>query len=596
MKMIRKYSLAMIAAMAVLVSGTIISCKKYADPPPYFEDDIPLSTTGKRKVLLIGIDGLPGKEFTALNPPTMTAMLEKSKYTLNSVADNEVTSDATGWKTLVSGVTYSSHLIKDSTFESQAQPEEGEIGKNYPSLFYFIIRSARPDLQSRFVSCWPEMMARLAPEASYRIATGNDAATKDSVVSALKTKGDDLLVVHFNGPAIAGRAGAFSASNTGYKAAVTQVDAYINDIMTALKARPEYNKGEDWLVIITGTHGGKNNSYGGTSDEETQVPSIYYNEKFHRNQFTREGALSSVEIKGNYKYGYVRAIANDAPPFNPGNGQFTVEITINGTRAQTYYPHFVSKVVDWSNNKSQRGWTYYTSTSGTWNVRFGGSGISKQYQDVSDVVFDNNWHKLTMVIYDTVISGATKRYFKRFIDGRRVTPEASSTYDISGVGDITNSLPLIIGYGGDNGVYGGGDYTSAPLMPFVMTDLTFFNTALTDEEVKNNVCLTDISKHPQYANVTAYFPGNDGLGGKIMNKVNGSQSLNLEGGFSWLPQIKFPCSFVANPPTGQITNVVNNTDVATLLFYWLKINTSPTWNLQGNNWLSPYESEFVEIE
>ena len=571
------------------------SCKKYADPPPYFEDDIVTPAVAKRKVLLIGIDGLPGKEFTALNAPTMTAMLEKGKYTLNSVADNEVTSDAAGWKTLISGVPYSSHQIKDSTFESQAKPEEGEVGKNYPSLFYFIIRSAKPDLQSRFVSCWPQMLNLLTPEVTYKVPTTNDGATKDSVVSALKSKGDDLIVVHFNGASIAGKAGAFSASNAGYKAAVLKIDGYINEIMTALKARPGYNKEEDWLVIVAGTHGGKDNSYGGTSDEETQVPAIYYNEKFKSNWFTREGALSSVEIKGNYKYGYVRAVANDAPAFNPGTGEFTLEVNLNGTRAQTYYPHFMSKVIDWSNNKNQAGWTYYTSTSGTWAVRFGGSGGSKQYQEVSDVVFDNTWHKLTMVIYDTVISGATKRYFKRFIDGRRVTPDASTTYDVTSVGNISNSLPFIVGYGGDDGVYGGGDYTSAALMPFYMTDIAFFNTALTDQEVRDNVCLTDISKHPKYANLTAYFPGNDGLGSKIVNKVNGAQSLNIQGSFSWLPQTKFPCSFVANPPAGQITNVINNTDVATILFYWLKLNTSNTWGLQGNNWLSPYENEFVEI-
>ncbi|MFT3903634.1 MAG: DUF4983 domain-containing protein [Niabella sp.] len=597
MKKIRKYSLAMVAILVVLMSGTITSCKKYADPPPYFEqDDSTSAAVGKRKVLLIGIDGLPGKEFTALNLPTMTAMLDKSKFSLDNMAETEVTTDASGWKTLLSGVSYSNHQIKDSTFESDAEPEEGEVGKNYPSLFYFVIRSARPDLQSRFVSSWPQMLSQLTPEVSYKIATGNDAATKDSVVAALGAKNDDILVAHFSGLNTAGKAGAFSASNAGFKAAALQIDTYIGEIMTALKARPGYNKEEDWLVIISGTHGGKNNSYGGASSEETEVPAIYYNEKFHRAQFTRQGAMSAVEIKGNFKYGYVRAVADDAPAFNPGTGQFTLEMSINGTKAQVVYPHFLSKVTGWTDNKSQRGWTYYTSTSGGWSVRIGGSGGSKQYQDVSDVVFDNTWHKLTMVIYDTVISGATKRYFKRFIDGRRATPDASANYDISSVGDITNSLPIILGYGGDDGYWGGSDQKDTPLMPFYMSDLTFFNTALTDEEVKSNVCLTDISKHPKYANVTAYFPGNDGLGGKFINRANAAQSLNIQGNFSWTPLNKFPCSFVANPPQGQITNVTTNTDVATILFYWLKINTSPTWGLQGNNWLSPYENEFVEVK
>ena len=59
----------------------VSSCKKYADPPPYFEDDSTSAVVGQRKVLLIGIDGLPGKEFTALNPPTMMSMLQKGKYT-----------------------------------------------------------------------------------------------------------------------------------------------------------------------------------------------------------------------------------------------------------------------------------------------------------------------------------------------------------------------------------------------------------------------------------------------------------------------------------------------------------------------------------
>ncbi|HTG55193.1 MAG TPA: hypothetical protein VL943_02910, partial [Niabella sp.] len=182
----------------------ISSCKKYADPPPYFEDDSTTAVVGKRKVLLIGIDGLSGKEFKALNLSTLNGMLAKSKYTLVNAVDDVVSTDAASWKTLLSGVSFAKHMVRDSTFESLEQPEEGQVGTNYPSLFYFIIRSARPDLQSRIVSDWPEMLSSLTPEASFKVATQNDAATKDSVVAAVKNNDDDFLVAHFNGASIAG--------------------------------------------------------------------------------------------------------------------------------------------------------------------------------------------------------------------------------------------------------------------------------------------------------------------------------------------------------------------------------------------------------
>ncbi|MGC4235694.1 MAG: DUF4983 domain-containing protein [Niabella sp.] len=575
----RNIYLLLVTICAVLIFTP--SCKKYADPPPYFEEDSTAAIVGKRKVLLIGIDGLPGKEFTAINPPVLTAMLPKSKYTFNNAVDEEVSSDPASWKTLLSGVTFARHLVRDSTFESLQKPSEGQPGRNYPSLFYFILRSASSDLKSRMVSSWSDLLTLLTPEASVKVATGGDAATKDSVVAALKNNNDDLLVAHFAGASAAGKAGSFSASNAGYKAAVLQIDTYIGEIMAALKARPGYNNEEDWLVIVTGTHGGKGNSYGGNSDEELRVPSIYYNEKFKSNHFVASDFSSPLLGTGPND---PNAILNDAngvynfgtPGDASGVREYTVEIKVKILGANTNYPSILSKRAAF--NPGVVGWTVFLEGD-HWRVNFGQVGQNNT-QIVGTAIRDEKWHTLSFVIKN---SGAT-RLVRTFTDG-----VFNNQGDITAKGDLNTTAPLTLGYLSPTSV-------SAR---FNSTDIRIFNVALSDDEVKNNLCLTDMAAHPKYNNLIGYWPCSDGFGSKLKNLAPNYQNLgfNLTGTYEWAEVSPLPCTITPGAvEAGQVKLQLSSAGIPSTIFYWLKVAVNSTWGIETSNWLSLYESEFLPIQ
>lgn len=568
-----------LSAFAILVLYALPSCKRYYDPPPYFEESIDTLRPSARKVLVIGIDGAVGSEYRAIQAPVLEGMKAHSKYSWDAVSD-EVTTSAASWKTLMTGISYGRHTIADSTFIYTQPPGGDEHGviKSYPSFFNYILSSSRPDLKTVFISQWSTLMNRLVPEVESKILVQGDAAAKDSTVSRLKNTNADLMIVHFNSPAIAGKTGEFSAQSATYKDAVLKVDGYIGEIMTALKARPQYNKSEEWLVIVTGTHGGTSNSFGGSSAGETNVFSMYYNENMKPTELTRDGAFAGVQLKGTNQAVIRAQVHDDGGLYNPGRGEQTVQVRVKGTAG--YYPHFFSKTERWP---STPGWSMF-SAGGNWaiSVRSTTSG-EQRIQGTAPTVLDNRWHTITVVFADS----AGKRWLRRYSDGERF-----SQTDITGIynngGSIESSSPLTLGWQADPGM---------PAADFYTADAMIFNTALTNEEIRALQCVKDISTHGKYSNLIGYWPGNDGFGSSFRNLAPGkTASFHLEGSFQWQSLQDLPCSVTPLSGGSSMKSLlVKNVDVVATTLYWLRIPVNSNWGLEGSTWIQQYEIEFVKI-
>ena len=335
----------LVIIVALVCLSIIPGCKKYNDPPPFFEQNLDTVQLVKRKILVIGIDGAVGKEY-------------------KEAVSDESTTDASSWKTLMSGVSFFRHGIKDSSMV-YTQPSGGNEHAqiiSYPSFLNYLLTTTKADTKVAFITSWPELLLRLVPEVETKVPVANDAVVKDSAISIVKNPKSEVVFVQFNGVAKAGLQDGFSAQSAGYKAAVDKVDGYIGEIMAALKTRPEYNKKEEWLVVVTGTHGGKNKSYGGSSSEETNVPTLYYNEKFKEKEFVTAGAFSGVEIKGQNAGAVKAQLLNDGGLYNSKRGEQTVQIKVRGTSGS--YPHFFSTMSRWP---STVGWSMFTSGS-EWSV------------------------------------------------------------------------------------------------------------------------------------------------------------------------------------------------------------------------------------
>lgn len=565
---------------AVLGSLLLVapSCKKYADPAPYFEENPDTLLVNSRKVLIIGIDGAVGAEYKTIAPPVLMGLKTHSKYSWDAVSD-EVTTDAASWKTMMSGVSYSRHQIMDSSFIF-SQPAGGAqhtAPAIYPSFFTYLLTSSRADTKTSFISSWGTMLNRLVPEVEDKVLAASDAAIKDSAITRIKKESSDLVVVNFNGVAVAGQAGEFSASSAGYKDAVLKVDGYVGELMTALKSRPEYNKKEEWLVIITGTHGGIGNSYGGPSEKESNIFSFYYNENLKEKELTRDGAFAGVELKGRDAE-VIRAQAlNDGGLYNPGTGQQTIQLRVKGTAG--YYPHFFSKMEKWA---STPGWSMF-SAGGNWaiSVRSTTSG-ERRIQPGSPVIFDNQWHMITVVFADS----ASKRWVRRYTDGiRHDQTDITSHYNNGGT--IASPSPLTMGWQADPGM---------PAVTFYSADVMIFNTALTDEEITNGICLKDITQHPKKANLIGYWPGNDGFGGRLKNKAPGyTTDFILEGASQWTSIPELPCTIAPNTDPVKESLLVKSVDVVPAIFYWLRVPLNDSWGLESTNWLTKYETEFLKL-
>ncbi|RYZ61502.1 MAG: DUF4983 domain-containing protein, partial [Chitinophagaceae bacterium] len=411
-----------------------------------------------------------------------------------------------------------------------------------------------------------------------KVQVQSDAAAKDSAVNRLKNTNADLMIVHFNSPAAAGKASEFSATSATYKDAVLKVDGYIGEIMTALKGRPEYNKAEEWLVIVTGTHGGTDNDYGGSSAGETNVVSFYYNENMKPTELTRNGAFAGVQLKGTNDAVIRAELDGDDGRYNPGRGEQTVQIRIKGTAGA--YPHFFSKMQTWP---STAGWSMFTAGS-AWavSVRSTTSG-ERRIQPGSPNVFDNQWHTITMVFADS----AGKRWLRRYTDGvRHDQTDITALYDNGGT--IQSPSPLTIGWQADRGM------PAATLYP---ADIMIFNTALTDAEIQDARCLKEVSAHPKSNNLIGYWPGNDGFGSSFRNLAQGQQaSFHLEGGFQWQSLPDLPCSLTPQGGNSGVKSLlVKGVDVVATSLYWLRIPANSNWGLEGATWIQEYEIEFVKI-
>jgi len=581
-----------VLSIVVMTVFFTASCKKYADPPPIFEEDTTAPTNTKRKMLVIVVDGLVGTEAKTIDPPTIKQLLEKSKYSYKTKTET-VTTDAATWKTLLSGVSFSKHGIKDSNFVYSPPPDSDPHDPqpaSYPSIFSRILTTPRASLSSVLISPWNNMTIKLGGELlNNAMAVSNDQVVKDSAISVLTKRNNDLVIVNFTSVNKAGLTGEFSAANTAYRTAVTTVDGYIGEIMTALKARPDYNKTEEWLVVITSTHGGSGNSYGGSTNAETNVLTLYYNEHIKKQELVNN-SFNSAAISGRDAASIKAEIPNGDGRLNIGMGQQTIQFKFRQITAVGSWPHFFSKMGTFVGD----GWSFFTGTSGaTWGFSIRGVGGTERRPETQApgiVLNDKKWHTLTVVIYDTVVAGVQERWVKRFTDDVRNPDPIGRTQLRPGAlyQSVTNTEPIRIGWGTDR--------TAGWSLPtFNVADIRIFNTALSDAEIVNNLCLQDITQHPKYTNLLGYWPCDDAYGTGFVNKgpQNAGYDFNLKGNFKWGGVEENPCVMPA-PGTGEVSFLPKVVDVPRQLFYWLRIPVKDAWNFDGTAWLELYDSEFIK--
>ncbi|MBC8986300.1 DUF4983 domain-containing protein [Pedobacter sp. N36a] len=577
-----KTAMLMTGAALTLFATLFNACKKYDNPPPVFEEyGRAADSYGERKVLIITIDGAVGAEVKKLNPVNIAGMLKNSKYSFDAVSDAK-TNTGTTWASLITGVTSSKHRVLDEEFNLESLSEDHNEVAKYPTALARML-DVRPEFKT-LTATSNKALNNYLIHADRRVLASNDQQVKDSVVKALQTDNQRVLIADLRGVVTAGTTFGFSAEVPEYKDAIEKADAYIGEMLDALKKRKDYAK-EDWLVIVSSSHGGVGKTYGGASIQERNIFSIFYNPNFKPFEMKANPYYSvrywgkgdnAVEVAAGR---VVRATANDPTGlYNPGNGSMTImaKILINKNADGKYnyiFPPFLSKIT--ARTGATAGWSFFRNDNGV--TFFVGNGTTAVQPRAENVGTDGKWHTITGTI------GKVGADFKinMYVDGLKSFDEVT----LPGTSQVTSTAPLVMGYQPE--VFSGG------YINLYMSDLKIWNKVLSESAIKAAVTQTEVpTTDPDYPNLVSYWPGNDGGTNTIKNKVANRPNFTITGKYSWDLLAATPATGYG--PADPKMILLQNVDVTTQMFYWLRVPTKAAWNLDGTVWLDDYETEFIK--
>ena len=549
------------------------SCKRYDDPPPVFEDYGGDSTAQKlRKVMVISIDGLSGKALKELAPPNVGKLMANGKYSFD-VLPSLVTTDASTWVTMLTGVGYAKHQITDSSFMFNAGDfDEDHSIPNFPTIFTHILPS-KPQYNMAMVTPWANL-ANYTRILNESLNVKNDKAVRDSSVSILKsTPGLGLLFVDFNGAELAGIANSFAATDPAYKDEVMKIDQYIGDITAALKARENYDK-EDWLIIVTTNHGG-------SAVQPTPGFMILSNSALTKEEVKKAG-FNAVAFKGandNAGYATMDPVVNGNRVYD-FQEDFTIQFDVLfGSDKSGSYPYFFGNKFQ-LNGSTYPGFSMLIDYDPTWTFNTT-SGSKFQLKTNTSTLFNSSWHTVGFSVEE---QGDGSRVVSTYVDG-----EFKGDGTLPSGANLNSNYPLTIGW-----ISGaGGDYVETNVH-----NIKLFDVALDAAAMKANKCVSDYTELKEFDDLVGFWAADEATGGVFLNSVNSNAPFLLHGVFDWknLGQT-VPCS--VTPPSEAEANALSivptNSDIAANILYWLEIKVKTDWNLDGSDWLKNFEDEIYDL-
>lgn len=568
-------------SILLLAAISLSSCKKYYNPEPKFEEyEQEVSKTVKRKVLMISIDGLVGQEVKKNIPTNIAALMKNSKYSFDALTD-ENTSDVASWATMVTGFNAKVHrVVTDSYLPAPSSDNPHGTIEFVPSVIYRL-EDYNPSLRTSIIVQDDGLANILLMDADDNILVNTDEKVKNETLALLAKFSPDLCVLQFKDVLKAGVQAGFSMEESAYKSAVEKVDTYIGEILTALKARENYQY-EDWLIIVNSSHGGVGKTYGGESFPERNIFTLY-----HQKDFKQTELIPEIIVAPHF-YGFdgtesgpkvgVRARniteANGEVNYNPSNtGKLTIEAKIktnkNAAGSWSYnFPPFLSKVS--ARSGSTPGWSFFRAGN---NVAFWvGDGSTAIELAAGPVSINDEWAHITGTIEPQGNTVVTRFY----LNGSKIG-ESSKVMNIN---NIKSTSPLTFGF--QPTVFSGG------FIDTYISDVHIWNTVLTEDEIRDNSRRMGVAdNHAKINNLVGNWPMADG-GPILYNKIVGMPNIPLQGSYQY-KVLGNNLSFV-----DESSVLIQNIDVVSQVFYWLGIVPKQNWALEGSVFLSKYELEFLK--
>ncbi|WP_177192133.1 alkaline phosphatase family protein [Chitinophaga arvensicola] len=525
------------------------------DIDPNDTTQAPVKNGVKRKVLLIGISGVRGDAMREATAPNILGLIPHAVYSFDAVTQAPTNSGAT-WSSLLTGVWSDKHGVTDNTFA-------GNRFIRFPMGFRYL-KTLLPQLRTLSLQAWPAVNNQLVTQADVTVSLpDNDAAVRDSAVNRLKTDPADIVVVGFSQVQTTAHNRGYGPAVPEYMSAITTVDGYVGDLLTALNSRPEKEK-EDWLIIVTSDHGGTGNTEGSSSFPERNIFTIISNKKFTKKEVVPPlNSLRAIRYSeiGDYAY-------SKDPLYNFDSiKQFTVALSVRSAGFD-YDPSFIGNK-NWASGNNA-GWLLCPKGSDKWKFQAGdgAGGARVDLTSTGPAITDNMWHTIAITVDRRTAPGTVVL----FQDGVQ-----AGTSSLNNLSPFAPSNDIKLAVGEDiTGTYretdGGAD--------FQLANIRIWDTVWAKADMqKYNHCDTVQVTNPYYSRMIGWWKGIENTGNKLTDAGPLKRDLTLHNPAQWLTQEIDFCNGAIPAPVPQTV------DVLPTLLSWLHIAVDPGWNLDGVSWL-----------
>ncbi|MCO5241878.1 MAG: alkaline phosphatase family protein [Chitinophagaceae bacterium] len=521
------------------------------EPPEENTDDTPPPPDPKeeKKVLIIGIDGCRGDAMKIADAPNIHGLLPNAIYSFDAVT-RAPTISGPGWSSMLTGVWSDKHGVRNNDFSSANYTA-------YPSLYHYL-KTLQPAVQSVSVCAWWPINQYLAVDAGVRINAANDAAVKDSAVARLKNSDPDILFVHFDDVDAAGHSYGYTLEDPRYMGAISKTDAYVGEILSALRLRKDFEK-EDWLIVVSTDHGGRGTSHGGDSYTEKNIFAVFHSKGFSSKEvLPGPDALKTEELSdgGDGQYAYLTDFY-DVDAY----AVLTIQFQVKASGLSGDIPFITNK--NWVSGMN-RGFVI-NIRSQSWKVNIG-DGSRRVDVDALNVpnLNDGRWHTLTTVIdrsgnltifQDGISCGSAN------ISGlTTIRPPDDTRVKLVMNEDITEE------YGRSN---------------FTMANIKIWDAKLSDSYIAANLCDTVIKEDDPYKDkLLGWWTGFDGQGNVFKDRAGGGYDFRLSAPPAWQVLQKGFCN--EDIALNRITMV----DIMPTIAEWMGLPVDyAAWKLDGKSLL-----------
>ena len=231
---------------------------------------------GERKVLTIALDGLRPDALLAANAPNVDSLTNGTYFgtsgpsgifPMNAQAEH-LTFSGPGWGAYMTGLHVDRHGADTNGFE-HVVPGTTD--------WFTPLEAFNPSLDTHRVLTWNIASTSFPSGAdtvdNYEYTSNGDQLMTNRVVQLMQDPATDAVMMFYSDTDVAGHSCGFSPTAPCYIAAIEKADGQIGQIMTAMKARPNFSN-EDWLVILTSDHGGLGTDHSGGLPEQRTIPFI----------------------------------------------------------------------------------------------------------------------------------------------------------------------------------------------------------------------------------------------------------------------------------------------------------------------------------